>query len=66
MPTYVALLVSAGAAITALAAAIVVHGGWEAAAAGLGVIAGLAFLLSLSALLAIGDRPRSRGRAPAV
>ncbi len=62
MPTFIALLLSGGVAITALAAAIVVHGGWEAGAAGLGTMAGLAFLLSLSALVATGDRPRPRGR----
>lgn len=61
MRTYVAFLVSAGLTAAALAAVIVVHGGWEAGAAGLGLILGLASILALIALLAMGERPRPRG-----
>jgi len=46
--------------IAGLVAVIVLHGGWEAAAA-LAIVVGLAFGDSIVVLLAIGERPRSRG-----
>ena len=61
MRTYVAFLVSTGLTVAALASVIVVHGGWEAAAAGLGMVASLACLFSLIALLSKGERPGPRG-----
>jgi hypothetical protein len=67
MRTYVAFLVSAGLTIAALAAVILLHGGWEAGAAALALMAGLAFLVTLIALLTVGEGPSSPGpRARAV
>ena len=61
MRTFIAFLISAGLTVTAFAAVIVVHGGGEAAAAALGMVTGVACLLSLIALLAKGERPGPRG-----
>jgi hypothetical protein len=61
MRTYKVFLTSAALTIAAVVAAIVLQGGWEAAAAGAGIAAGLAWLVSLMALLAAGERPRPRG-----
>ena len=50
------------AALTAigLTGAIVLHGGWEAAAAGLGVLAGFGAAVTFAVVGALSERPRSR------
>ena len=64
MRSYSAFLVSAVLLPVAFGATIVLHGGWDAAAAALAIVLGMALLTSLIALLAAGDRLRSRGRHP--
>ena len=58
MRTYMTLLISAGGVVAGLIAVILVHGGWDAVAAGLDVMCGAAFLISLIVLLARGDSQR--------
>jgi hypothetical protein len=57
MRTYRTLLVSGAMAALAGGTAMIVHGDWQAAFAAFAGLAGGAFLLSLTRLLAIGDRP---------
>jgi hypothetical protein len=57
MRTYRTLLVSGALAAVTLGAAMIVHGDWQPALASFAGLAGGAFLLSLTRLLAIGDRP---------
>jgi hypothetical protein len=57
MRTYRTLLVSGALAALPGGAAMIVHGDWQAACAAFAGLAGGAFLLSLTRLLAIGDRP---------
>jgi RsiW-degrading membrane proteinase PrsW (M82 family) len=64
MRSYVAFLVSAVLLPVVVGAVIVFHDGWEAAAAGLAIVVGMALLASLIALLASGDRLASPGRHP--
>jgi hypothetical protein len=54
-----------GAALTvaALAAMIVVSGGWQPVAAALAMLGGGVFVLSFSALIALGERPRPKRRS---
>jgi hypothetical protein len=65
MAGFALLLISAAALLGALAATIVVHGGWEAGAAGIAVVAGLVCLIALTVLLAAADAaprgPHARG-----
>jgi hypothetical protein len=56
MRTYRALLVSGALAPLALGATMIVHGDWQAALWALAALTGGAFLLSLTRLLAIGER----------
>lgn len=55
MRTSGTLLVSGALAALALAATMIVHGGWQAAVVAFAGLTGGAFLLSLTRLLAIGD-----------
>jgi hypothetical protein len=55
MRTYRTLLASGALAPLALGAATIVHGEWQTALAALAGLIGVAFLLSLTRLLAIGD-----------
>jgi hypothetical protein len=71
MRTYRTLLVSGALAALAVAATMIVPGDWQAALAAFAAITGGAFLLSLTRLLAIGERlawpapSAPRRRAPA-
>jgi hypothetical protein len=61
MATVVALIVTGMAALGAAVGMLLIRGGWEAGAAGLGLLAVPAFLVILAALGAEGDglsRPR--------
>ena len=53
-------LVSAALTLIGLGGTILGQGGWQAAAAGLGMLAGIAFVLSVAALAAASERPRPR------
>jgi O-antigen/teichoic acid export membrane protein len=57
MRTFITLLVSAGLTVAGLGAAIVLHGGWESAAAAGALVAAMAFLFSLILALVAGERP---------
>jgi hypothetical protein len=57
MRTYRTLLVSGALAAAAAAAAMIMHGDWQAALVAFAGLTGGAFLLSLTRLLAIGDGP---------
>ena len=61
MRTYITFLVSAGGVVAGLLAVLILHGGWDAAAAGLDVLCGTAFLVSLIVLLARGESQPPRG-----
>jgi hypothetical protein len=61
MGSYFAFIVSAGLLLAGLAAVVVLHGGWEAAAAGLALVVGPLFVGSVIVLGAAADR-RSRPR----
>jgi hypothetical protein len=61
--TYGTLLVSGAVAPLAMAAAMIAHGGWQAALAAFAELTGIAFLLSLTRLLAIGGRDDQKPRA---
>lgn len=56
MRTYVVFCLSGLLTLLALAAIMVLKGGWEAADAGLMVAAGMVFGLSFIALLVAGER----------
>ena len=56
MKSYIAFLVSSGLVFVGLFAAIVVHGGWEAVAAAVAVLAGVVCLGSVIALGAARER----------
>ena len=56
MRTYRTLLVSGALAPLALGATMIVHGDWQAALWAFGGLPGGAFLLSLTRLLAVGER----------
>lgn len=56
MRSYMAFWLSAALGTTGLAAVILVHGGWEAAAAAFAILAGLVFLGSVIALGSGRDR----------
>jgi hypothetical protein len=67
MRTYRTLLVSGALAAVTLGAAMIVHGDWQPALASFAGLAGGAFLLSLTRLLAIGEGPApSAPRRPAL
>jgi hypothetical protein len=53
-------LVSAALTLIGLGGTILGQGGWQAAAAGLGMLAGIAFVLSVAVLAAASERPRPR------
>jgi hypothetical protein len=53
-------IVSAALTLIGLGGTILGQGGWQAAAAGLGMLAGIGFVLSVAALAAAGERPRLR------
>jgi hypothetical protein len=57
MRTYRTLLVTGALAAVTLGAAMTVHGDWQPALASFAGLAGAAFLLSLTRLLAIGEGP---------
>jgi hypothetical protein len=60
MTGFLLLLTSATVLLGAVAAAIVIHGGWEAAAAGIAVVAGMSCLVTFVVLLTEADgAPRS-------
>jgi hypothetical protein len=54
--SYVAFIVSAGLLLASLAVVLVVHGGWEAAAAGFALVIGPLFVGSFIVLGAAADR----------
>ena len=58
MRTYIRFLGSGALTLIGLGATIVVQGGWQAAAAGFGILAGSVFALSFIALRAGADRRR--------
>ena len=55
--TYHTLVGSAGLTPAAVGAALLANGGWQAVAAAVAIVAGLAFLLSFIRLAAAADRP---------
>jgi hypothetical protein len=62
MITYLAFLLSSFALLAASVAVLVVSGGWEAAAAGIGVLAGTVWLACFVRMVAGRDAtPRGRG-----
>jgi hypothetical protein len=61
MRTFHAFLASSSLALAGLAGAVLLRGGWQADAAAVGILAGIAVLLSFIGLMAIRDTsPRSR------
>jgi hypothetical protein len=56
MGTFVALMMGAGLLLASLAALLVVHGGWEAVAAGFAFVAGPVVLMGFVVLRAAADR----------
>jgi hypothetical protein len=64
MRTYRTLLVSGALAALTWAATMIVHGHWQSALAAFAGLCGGAFLLSLTRLLAIGDRQRWPAASP--
>jgi hypothetical protein len=65
MRTHRALLVSGALALLASSASMIVHGDWQAALTAFAGPAAGAFLVSLTRLLAIGDRLALPARPPA-
>jgi hypothetical protein len=65
MRTYGTLLVSGALAPLALAATMIAHGDWQPALAAFAGLSGGVFLLSLTRLLAIGERPAWRAPSAA-
>jgi membrane protein implicated in regulation of membrane protease activity len=63
MRTYRTLLVSGALAALASGAAMIVHGDWQAALAAFAGLSGVAVLLSLTRLLAIGEGPALPARS---
>jgi hypothetical protein len=63
MHTFLALLISSGALLAASVAVLVVSGGWEAAAAGIGVLAGTVWLACFVSMVA-GKDAMPGGRGP--
>ena len=62
MLTYLGMLISSGTLIAAFAAVLILTGGWEAAAAGVAVLAAAVWLGCFVAMLARKDAaPRARG-----
>jgi hypothetical protein len=65
MTGFLFLLTSAAVLLGAVAATIVLHGGWEAAAAGIAVVAGMTCLATFVVLLTEADGaprgPHTRG-----
>jgi hypothetical protein len=59
MRTHRRLQIFTALTLVELAATIVVHGGWQAAAAGFGIITGSAAAMMFAALRAASERPRS-------
>ncbi len=56
MKSYMAFWLSGPLVVIGIVAVILVHGGWEAAAAAFTIAAALVFLASLIALASAGDR----------
>jgi hypothetical protein len=63
MHTFIALLLSSGALLAAFVAVLLVSGGWEAAAAGIGVLAGTVWLACFVRMVA-GKDAMPGGRGP--
>ena len=63
MHTYLALLLSSGSLVAAVVAVLLVSGGWEAAAAGIGVVAGTVWLVCFVIIVA-GKDAMPGGRGP--
>ena len=55
MASFVLFLTSAAVLLGALAATILVHGGWEAGAAAIAIVAGMACLAALVVLVTAAD-----------
>jgi hypothetical protein len=62
--TYVTFLVSGALALLAFGATMIVHGGWQAAAAAFAVLTGGAFLTSLISMRASAERLASPASRP--
>jgi hypothetical protein len=60
MRTYRRLMTLTALTAIGLTGTIVLHGGWEAAAAGLGMLAGCGAAVTFAFVRALGERPRSR------
>jgi hypothetical protein len=60
MRTYRRLMTLTALTAIGLTGTIVLHGGWEAAAAGLGALAGCGAAVTFAFLRALSERPRSR------
>jgi hypothetical protein len=63
MRTYLGMIISSGTLIAAFAAVLILTGGWEAAAAGVAVLAASAWLGCFVVMLA-GKDAAPRGRGP--
>jgi hypothetical protein len=63
MLTYLGMLISSGTSIAAFAAVLILSGGWEAAAAGVAVLAATVWLGCFVVMLA-GKDSAPRGRSP--
>jgi hypothetical protein len=63
MVTYLAFLLSSGALLAAFVAVLIVSGGWEAAAAGIGVAAGTVWLACFVSMV-VGKDASPGGRGP--
>jgi hypothetical protein len=58
MRTYIRILGSGALTVVGLGATIIVHGGWQAAAAGFAISQGVVFALTFLELRQASDRPR--------